>query len=106
MHDFRFMDLQIWKDGIELSDHLFDLAELAEEKRYYRFAEQLRAASMSITNNIAEGSGSFSNKDFANFLNVSRRSVSECANILHIYSQRKIIDENILLRNAWQTCCP
>jgi len=48
---------------------------------------------MSITNNIAEGSGSFSQKDFANFLNVSRRSVFECANILHLYERREIIDE-------------
>ena len=46
---------------------------------------------MSISNNIAEGSGSFSDKDFANFLNISRRSVFECANILHIFQRRKII---------------
>ena len=37
---------------------------------------------MSITNNIAEGSGSASATDFANFLNIARRSVFEVANIL------------------------
>jgi len=93
MGNFRFEDLDIWKEGIEISDLLFEIAEKADEKRFFKFAEQLRGASMSITNNIAEGSGSFSDKDFSNFLNMSRRSVFECANILIIYERRKIIDQ-------------
>jgi four helix bundle protein len=83
--------LDIWKEANIVSDILFDYADKADEKRLYKFAEQLRAAAMSISNNIAEGSGSFSDKDFANFLNISRRSVFECANILHIFQRRKII---------------
>jgi four helix bundle protein len=85
--------MDIWKDAISLSDLLFDYADKAEEKRYYKFAEQLRAATMSISNNIAEGSGSFSDKDFASFLNTSRRSVFECANIIQIFLRRKIIPD-------------
>jgi len=92
MDDFRFEKLDIWKESIEISDVLFDFAEKADEKRYFRFAEQLRAATMSISNNIAEGSGSISDKEFASFLNISRRSVFECANILYIFERRKIIE--------------
>ena len=92
MEDFRFEKLEIWKDAIELSDSLFDIAERADGKRFYKFGEQLRAATMSISNNIAEGAGSFSDKEFANFLNISRRSVFECANILYIFERRKIIE--------------
>ena len=91
MEDFRFEQLDIWKEANIVSDILFDYADKADEKRLYKFAEQPRAAAMSISNNIAEGSGSFSDKDFANFLNISRRSVFECANILHIFQRRKII---------------
>jgi four helix bundle protein len=79
---FRFQDLEIWKRAAALSTRLFRLADALEERRLYRFAEQLRAATLSITNNIAEGSGSFSDADFANFLNMARRSVFEVANIL------------------------
>jgi four helix bundle protein len=92
MDDFRFEKLDIWKESIEISDILFDFAEKADEKRYFRFAEQLRAAAMSISNNIAEGSGSLSEKEFASFLNISRRSVFECANILYIFERRQIIE--------------
>ena len=95
MSDFRFEQMDIWKDGISLSDKLFDIADNAENKRLFKFAEQLRSASMSITNNIAEGSGSFSDKDFANFLNTARRSIFECANILYIFERRKIISQEI-----------
>jgi four helix bundle protein len=41
-----------------------------------------------------EGSGSFSNKEFANFLNISRRSIFECANILFIFERREIITKS------------
>jgi len=95
MDDFRFEGLDIWDEGIEISDFLFDIADLAEKKRFYKFAEQLRGAGMSITNNIAEGSGSFSNREFAQFINFSRRSLFECSNILHIYERRRIIDSKV-----------
>jgi four helix bundle protein len=93
MDDFRFEKLDIWKESIEISDVLFDYADKADDKRHYKFAEQLRSAGMSISNNIAEGSGSFSDKEFANFLNISRRSIFECANILFIFERRGIINQ-------------
>lgn len=93
---FRFEDLDIWKQGISVTKDLLLIANDLEVKRQYRFAEQLRAASMSITNNIAEGSGSVSDKDFANFLNISRRSVFECVNILIILQSTDCISEEEL----------
>ena len=94
MEDFRFEQLDIWKESIEISDTLFDYADEADKKRRFKFAEQLRSATMSISNNIAEGSGSFSDKEFASFLNIARRSVFECVNILHIFERRNIISNN------------
>ena len=57
---FRFQDLQIWQFAIEISDDLLDISDFSEEKRLFGFAEQLRGATMSISSNIAEGSGSTS----------------------------------------------
>ena len=94
MDDFRFEKLDIWKEAIDISDILFDFADLADDKKRYKFAEQLRAATMSISNNIAEGSGSFSDKEFSNFLNIARRSIFECANILFIFERRGIISHS------------
>ena len=96
MAQFRFMDLEIWQESIRVNDILFDLADAMSDARSYRVAEQLRAASLSISNNIAEGSGSFSSKDFANFLNFARRSVFETANISCVAYRRKFIEKEKL----------
>ncbi|MBI1222794.1 MAG: four helix bundle protein [Bacteroidetes bacterium] len=91
MNEFRFENMRIWQEGMRLSIMLFEIANLAEDKKYFRFADQLRGATMSITNNIAEGAGSTSDKDFAHFLNISKRSIYECVNILHLYEMCMLI---------------
>ncbi len=45
----------------------------------FRWAEQLRSAVLCTTNNIAEGSGSHSKAEFAQFLNYARSSIFETA---------------------------
>lgn len=96
MAQFRFMELENWKESIAINDQLFDLADLMSDAKSFRVAEQLRAASLSISNNIAEGSGSFSSADFANFLNFARRSVYETANISFVAHRRNFINKDKL----------
>ena len=91
MSTFRFEDFKIWQKSIEIADELFDIADKVNNEKLFRFAEQLRGAAMSISNNIAEGSGSYSDKDFANYLAIARKSVFECANILVIFQRRNLI---------------
>jgi len=96
---FRFQDLKIWQLAIEIADELFDIADELEKKKLYRFAEQLRASGMSMSNNIAEGSGSSSKKEFRSFLNIARRSTFENANILIILERRKLLKTGQLEKN-------
>lgn len=96
MSQFRFQNFDIWNDALDLTDDLFDLADELEDDRKYRFAEQLRGAVMSITNNISEGAGSRSKKDFAKFLNYARRSCFETANILILMAKREYVEQDDL----------
>ncbi len=96
MIKFRFEDLEIWTDAIDIAQKLFDIADMLENKKLFSFANQLRSAGMSISNNIAEGSGSGSKKDFANFLNIAKRSIFENANILIILERRNILEKDKL----------
>jgi four helix bundle protein len=107
MAKFRFQDLKIWQLAIQIADELFDIADRLEEKRLYRFAEQLRGAAMSMSNNIAEGSGSSSKKEFVQFLNMARRSTFENANILIILGRRQLIAKDMLdsLLNQLDSLC-
>lgn len=84
---FRFQNMAIWQRAAEMSPALFKMAAQLDDRRLYRFGEQLRAAVLSITNNIAEGSGSVSDAEFAHFLNISRRSIYEVANMLTLFSR-------------------
>ncbi len=90
-YSFRFQNLDIWKKAIEIGMELFDIADELDKRHLHRFAEQLRAAGLSMSNNIAEGSGSISKKEFGQFLNVARRSTFENANMTIIYQMRQLI---------------
>jgi len=85
------MDLEIWQDAIEVAGRLFDIADRLESRRLYRFAEQLRGSGLSMSNNIAEGSGSNSKREFSNFLNIARRSTFENANVLIVLEKRGLM---------------
>ena len=93
MKQFRFEDFEIWKEGMNLLKLMFRLSQSCSKRQQFELADQIRRASISITNNIAEGSGSASAKDFSHFLNISRRSLYECANLVFITHQEGIISE-------------
>ena len=90
---FRFQNLRIWQQSIDIADELFDIADELERKKLFRFAEQLRGSGLSMSNNIAEGSGSTSNREFKQFLNIARRSLYENANIIIVLHRRELIPE-------------
>jgi len=89
---FRFETLEVWRRSTDLSMQVFQLADELERQKQFRFAEQLRAAMLSITNNLAEGSGSSSKREFSQFVNISRRSLFEVVNMLLIFSRHGLVD--------------
>ena len=74
---YRFQDLEIWKKAIEIGDKLLNIVDELEKKRLYRFAEQIREARLSTSNNIAEGAGRKGTKEFKQYLNIAQGSISE-----------------------------
>ncbi len=44
-----------------------------------------------MPNNIAEGSGSFSDQDFRHFLNIARRSTFENASMILVFHSRGLV---------------
>jgi four helix bundle protein len=84
---FRFEDLEIWQSARDLAVKFHRLAERLEGKRLYRYAEQLRGAGLSLSNNIAEGSGSTHDREFIQFLNIARRSLFEDASMLLVFEK-------------------
>ena len=90
---FRFEDLEIWQIAKGLAAKFHKLAD-TPDKRRLRYAEQLRAAGLSLTNNIAEGSGSTHAQEFKQFLNIARRSLFEDASMLMVFESLGLFDSS------------
>ena len=88
---FRFESLEIWQQARDLAVRFHQLAEKLDQRRLYRYAEQLRAAGLSLANNIAEGSGSTHKQEFIQFLNIARRSLFEDASMLLVFEQMNLL---------------
>jgi four helix bundle protein len=94
---FRFENLEVWQRAADLAFSLGTTADGLEQQRRFRFAEQLRAAALSISNNIAEGCGSTSDNEFRRFLDFARRSAFECANMLLASERQRLIKRDDIL---------
>src|SRR5207237_5828500 len=82
---FRFEDLEIWQLAKSLAGKFHRLADILDKRRLYRYAEQLRGPGLSLTNNIAEGSGRTHVQEFKQFLKIARRSLFEDASMLMVF---------------------
>ena len=73
----RFEDLEIFKMAREMSKRIFALTLNQPFNSDYRFVQQIRAASGSIMDNIAEGFERDGNKEFKQFLYIAKGSCGE-----------------------------
>jgi four helix bundle protein len=96
MAKFRFEDLEIWKLAIEIGMEIFDIADKMEERKLFRFIDQARGVGMSISNNIAESTGTNQVGEQRQLLRYSRRECFEAVNILIILQLRNIITKEEL----------
>ena len=76
----RFEDLVIWKESRQLCGELYSAFQKVND---YSFNDQLKRASVSIMNNIAEGFERGNNKEFLVFLGVAKGSAGEVRSQLH-----------------------
>ncbi|EFI32836.1 S23 ribosomal protein [Desulfonatronospira thiodismutans ASO3-1] len=94
MAHFRFEDLEIWQLAKQLAVKFHRIADRLEQRKLFRYAEQLRAAGLSISNNIAEGCGSIHPKEFDQFLNIARRSLYEDASMVHVFFALELLEND------------
>ena len=90
---FEHERLDAYQRGIEflvLADAI--VADLPSGRSY--LANQLQRASLSITNNIAEGCGEFAPDEKARFYRMARRSATECAALLDACQKLKLAERS------------
>ena len=93
-----YKGLKVWGRADDLAFRVFDLTEEFPKAYLYDLTSQLRRAALSIPTNIAEGCASFHSGEFLQFLNVSRRSLSETQYLLNFACRRKLLSQTEMLR--------
>ena len=98
---FRFESLEIWQLAIDYGNKIYDFANTLPKEELFGLASQLKRSAVSISNNIAEGSGGTTRRDFRNFLDISIKSTLEIISMLFLCRKRNFIDEEsrIILYN-------
>lgn len=88
----RFEELEIWTDARELYKEVFLLTSKEPFCNDFRFRDQIRAASGSVSNNIAEGFERGGNKEFFQFLSIAKGSCGEVRSQVYRSFDSKYID--------------
>jgi four helix bundle protein len=73
----NYKDLLVWQKSHEFVISIYNSLRTFPKEETYNLVSQLKRASISIPTNIAEGSGRFTPKDFAHFLQNALGSAHE-----------------------------
>lgn len=80
----KFEDIQVWQKARNLSGQVYKITSNGHFSQDFDLRRQIRRSCVSIMANIAEGQGRRSDKEFANFLNISLGSVAETKSHLYL----------------------
>jgi four helix bundle protein len=84
----------IWQKSTLLTKEVFRLTGKLPSAYKYSLKDQMERAALSITNNIAEGSGRIFRKEKRRFYSISQGSLLEVVNMLLLVKGLGIIDRN------------
>ena len=91
---FRFEKLGVWQKSVDFADRVYEVTRGFPADERYGLTSQLRRAAVSISSNIAEGSGRSSDKDFAHFVQIAYGSVMEVVSQIHIAKRQTMLTED------------
>jgi four helix bundle protein len=86
----KFEDIIAWQKAQDLAATVF---LFFGELRFWGFRDQIFNASVSISNNIAEGFDRSSDADFVRFLYIALGSASEVRSMLYLSAKLNFINE-------------
>ena len=94
----RFEEIQAWQQARKLVNQIYEAIRTNNNfKRDYRLINQIQAAAVSAMSNIAEGFARKSNKEFIQFLFISKSSAAEVQSQLYV-----AIDQNYITKPQFE----
>jgi len=101
MRTFSFEKLKVWQKSRDLSVTIYNLTKSFPDEERFGLVSQMRRCAISISSNIAEGSGRQTAKDKARFTQIAFSSSLELLNQLILSNDLKFIsNENYKTNRA------
>ncbi len=91
---FDFEDLKVYQKSLDYVDFVYEITKKFPKEEIFSLANQFRRASVSVSLNIAEGSGG-SKAEFNQFLKIARRSVRECVAVIEISYRQAFVSSEV-----------
>lgn len=88
---FRFEKLDVWHRAVEFADRIYEVTRGFPSDERFGLTSQMRRAAVSVSSNIAEGSGRVSDKDFGRFIEIAYGSVMEVASQAEIAHRQRLL---------------
>lgn len=92
---FSFEKLLVWQKSIKLVTSIYDLTKKFPTDEQFGITSQIRRSSLSISNNIAEGSGKITAKDKARYTTIAYGSTAETLNIIIVCKEIGLINQHV-----------
>ncbi|MEO8495166.1 MAG: four helix bundle protein [Planctomycetota bacterium] len=90
---FGFEKLEVWQKAIEYADCIYDITRVFPSDERFGLTSQMRRSAVSVSSNIAEGSGRGSNADFGRFVGIGYASLMETVSQTHIGQRQQFLDQ-------------
>jgi four helix bundle protein len=90
----NYKSLNVWKKSHELVLLIYKLTSAFPRNEQYILTSQIRRASISIPNNIAEGCGKYSQADFVRYLQTSLGSTQEVEYLVFLSRELRYLKDD------------
>ena len=92
----RFEDIDAWKESRELVKLVYDAINASGRfQKDFRLVNQIQGAAVSSMSNIAEGFSRKSNKEFIQYLFISKSSAAEVQSQVYVALDQKYISKEL-----------
>lgn len=90
----RFTDIEAWQKARELTFEIYRVSNTGSFSKDLGLRRQIRAASVSVMSNIAEGFERNGTAEFVQFLAIAKGSVAEVASQLYVASDQGYVTKD------------
>jgi four helix bundle protein len=90
-----FEDMEVWQSARTFAKAIYAITGKSAFAKDFALRDQIRRAAISIMSNIAEGFERSSNKEFIQFLYISKGSSAEIRSQLYLTYDLNYVDESV-----------